>query len=537
MLLDIVQDAEREIQLVYQVYTKYINQYSIPGDWSDPPGFYNELLAAVRSHELLTHEQQKFLNFLLNNRDLITNFRRGVGVLTMNIPDRPGVEIKLSRTLDNQPDEITTGIKMVNHAEPLVYSVEIIDGNLVNSPDFEAKIINVEKTPSSDFETKIVPINITKKRKIVHVTNYIPPDGIKSSSLKSRVKLAIKSIDQSHQPNVLRLGCCFESVKKRPAGWTINKLTRSARTSNLSNRHLAYLHDMLQSAADMCDEDDIILYSNMDCCVTPGIYHNILNCDQPVMLFHRRDVKASNNLYKIFTRSYNLKHTGIDAVAMTKSTYIQFYKHMLPDMLIGEPHWDTVLNNLTTQHQIPHTRNTTCLYHIEHDMTWHNINLSPAGKYNKQLMHNCVEYGMIKDEMIQLESEQLNVIIVLQHDKNPQVYDLCEKLRGQETFIVQPVPTSTTSCVYQDIMYVNKTLLTLSDKQLHLDQTNAIVNLITLTNQHHMCINYYIFKQHKKTLEPDHIVTYNNFEPLDIYENINNPLYVHLNDHGLLESC
>lgn len=537
MLLAIVQDAEKEIQFIYNLYLKYVNQYNIPGNWPAADTFHKGLLSVISSRELLTTEQQKFLTFLLNNRDVLSSLRSGINANTLAIPDRPGIQIKLFDKLKENGSEVKILLEEMTEDN---YDVKVVDTNQVVTPDVDVKIVDVEtlsKTAPPSIDVNILPVNKTKPNKIIHVTNYIPTENIKSLSLKNRVNMSIKSIDSVRLTNVYRLGCCFEVVKASPPGWVIKKLERSAKTTGISTRHLAYLHDLLQSAADMCDQDDIILYSNMDCCVTPQIYQDIMSNQAPVMMFHRRDTKSTRSLYKLFTRPYTLKKTGVDAVAMTKSIYVQFYKHMLPDMVIGEPHWDTVFNNLTIENKIEHSRNTTALYHIEHEMTWHIHKLSAAGKYNKQLMHNCIEYGLIQDGTIELQSDTLNLIIDSQDSKIIQIYDLCEKLQGQETCIVQLSPETVTSCKYRDIRYVNKTVITLNDKQLHVDQTNALINLYTLTNQNYKRINFYIFKQNKKTLEPDHVIDYNTFEPYDIYENINNPLYIHLNDHGLLESC
>ena len=537
MLLGIVQDAEKEIQFIYNLYLKYVTQYNIPGDWPVANTFHKGLLSVIKSRKLLTTEQQKFLTFLLNNRDVLNSLRSGVNINTLVIPDRPSIQIKLfgkSKEKESEVKLLSEGTTEDN------YDVKIVDINRVVTPDVDVKIVDVEtlsKTVPSNIGVNVLPANITKPNKIVHVTNYIPLDSIKSPSLKNRVNMSLKSIEAAESTNVYRLGCCFENVENKPSGWSIKKLKRSAKTTGISTRHLAYLHDLLQAAATMCDEDDIILYSNMDCCVTPQIYQDIMGNQAPVILFHRRDTKPTKSLYKLFTRPYKLKQTGVDAVAMTKSMYVQFYKHMLPDMVIGEPHWDTVFNNLTIENKIEHSRNTTALYHIEHEMTWYTHKLSAAGVYNKQLMHNCIEYGLVQDNVIELQSDTLNIIIDSQDSKIAQIYELCEKLQGQETCIVQLSPETVTSCKYQDIWYVNKTVMTLNHKQLHVDQTNALINLYTLTNQNYKRINFYIFKQNKKTLEPDHVIDYNTFEPYDIYENINNPLYIHLNDHGLLESC
>lgn len=540
MLLDNVQDAEKEIQFIYNLYLKYVNQYNIPGDWPIADTFHKSLLSVISSRKLLTPEQQKFLTFLLNNRDVLSILKNGVIInpLVFRIPEHPGVQINLTSEVTKKSSEVQIIPGDVLDGK---YTVKIIDTNQATTAGIDMKIVNVECTTEnivSDVpEINLLSVNKTKSKRIVHVTNYIPPDSITSLCLKNRVNMSIKSIQGVATHNVYKLGCCFETVKDRPPGWVIKKLKRSAKTTGISTRHLAYLHDMLQTAADMCDEDDIILYSNMDCCITPQIYQDVMNNQAPVMMFHRRDTKPTKSLYKLFTHPYTLKQTGVDAVAMTKSVYVQFYKHMLPDMVIGEPHWDTVFNNLTIEHKIEYNRNTTTLYHIEHEMTWHTNKLSAAGQYNKQLMHNCIEYGLIQDGTIELQSDTLNIIIDSQDSKAMQIHELCEKLQGQETCIVQLSPETVTGSKYNNIKYVNKTVITLSSKQLHVDQTNALINLYTLTNQNYKRINFYIFKQNKKTLDPDHIIDYNTFEPYDIYENINNPLYIHLNDHGLLESC
>lgn len=354
---------------------------------------------------------------------------------------------------------------------------------------------------------------------------------ITSQGFKHRVNLTLKSIDSIVHNNVIKLAASSDK-SKRP-GWVHKQLGRSARTDGYSDRHLAYITDLLDVAIKhTTSEDDYILYSNLDCIVTPSIYKHIQESTSPVIEFHRRDIPRKGTLNNVFQSEYNVKHTGIDAFAIQVKFYKQVLKKILPDMFIGEPHWDTVLSNIIHQYITPE-KNTTSLYHIEHDQTWNTGRLSPAGKYNKQCMHNCVQYGLTPDQLISIRGEVYNILFTTPgYDTiiQPRLYN---ELVKNETILVcyikDDIPTD-----IKKLKYINKLYVTIDNRNTGIDQTNALTNKFVYTNPTYKQFNIYHNKTGKFTIDNVHKVYYNKYKPMNVYKN-NNNLTCYLNDNGMLQ--
>ena len=489
-----------EVQFIYSLYLQLTVRYLIPGDWCSADEFTDKFVNVMQRREPLSVDQSKFFNFLLDNRKTFHELKNGLQVAVVHTPD-------------------------VEHE----VQVRVVEAET----DSDVKIKLLPPVTEHNDNNKILHVKTNNLVKITHVVNMIDLDKLPPGDFESRVNLAIKSIESVNHQNVTRVAACYEHQKTRP-GWVYNQLPRSARTDRMGNRHLAYIHDMLQMSLHKND-NDYILYSNLDCAITPDMYTTILNSDKPVIEFHRRDVAPVSSLWKLFRQPYQLKHTGVDAVAMQIHVYRDLVSKMLPDMLIGEPHWDTVLSNIFKQHDITY-KNTTCLYHIEHEQAWSTQRLSAGGTHNKRHLHNCVEYGLIRDQLIELTGDCMNIVIDTQLHPGANIKKLCNTLNGQETSIVYFVSENSTEFRHMHIPFVNKIRTQLSPSQLHLNQTYCMINKMILSNPGFSQFNVYIFDDSKITLEPDHIISYNTFEPMNIYTN--KPKLSHyLNDQGLLQDC
>lgn len=396
-------------------------------------------------------------------------------------------------------------------------------------------------TVHDDNQIVVKPINIqtTCTTKIIHVVNMVNLKTVTNPDLKNRLMLGVQSIEAVDHSNVTRLAACYDNHKKnkRP-GWTYTRLTRCASTDNLGTRHLAYFHDLFKQALHHCESDtDYILYTNLDCMITPNMYENILSSGSPVIELHRRDTRESSDLHKIFTSPYTIKQTGVDGFAIQAAMYHEFVEKMFPDMLIGEPHWDTTLSNLFANNKTS-TKDSRCMYHVIHEQAWDVNNLSPGGLYNRQHMHNCIEYGLIEDKHIQFSGDSLEVVINYESDETtPQVNKLVTSLSNKEVLIVNVLPIDHPKPSRLNPRFINIQTVHLDHTQQHVDQTNALINKVVLTNPWYSTYNIHIHKQHKKTLEPDMIIHYNNFEPMNIYEHTNQHLSCYMNDQGLLQDC
>jgi hypothetical protein len=243
-------------------------------------------------------------------------------------------------------------------------------------------------------------------RKVIHVVNLLCPHSLKNKDLAHRVSLTLKSIEEADRSRVILLGCVSQKIRRK--GWEIKKLQRDA-TTELGNRiDAAYLKDMLDAAGELAEKGDIIFYSNLDCPVHPDIYQNLLSEPSPVTEFIRRDVSPSpscdgpiTDYREIFHLPFVNYSIGVDGVAFTKEGFSDF-REIIPDFVIGEPHWDTAVSGIL--HQAGAVKqNTEDLYHITHPQQWDDSNLSEGGKHNKHLYRSAVEYGLMADHLISIK--------------------------------------------------------------------------------------------------------------------------------------
>lgn len=477
-----------EVQYVYRLFLKLVDQYNIPGPWTSPEEFTSEFVSNFQNKQPLTPNQSRFFNFLLDNRQTLHELKTGLRVN----------ELDNDRLLDN-------------------IQVQVIQNENVNNQVLIRPLDGLTHESSS---------------KIIHVVNMIPITNSLDGTFKTRIKLGVQSIEHNNHPRVIPLACSVESIKLRKQ-WRSHRLTRSAKTDGLGARHLAYLHDLLDAALECCDDDsDYILYSNLDCAITPSIYEQILTCGKPVVEFHRRDVELKSNLHKLFTQPYELKRTGVDAFATRAGVYRDYIKPLLPDMLIGEPHWDTVLSHLAHRENIS-CKSTTGLYHPIHEQAWSSRDLSAGGKHNKQHLYNSIEYGIIPDQVLELPIDKLNIIIN-QSTNTDTVSDLCNRLSGQEIIVVNY--TDLSNLPGHELPFVNYHDIHITSTMHGVDQTNAIINKLVLCNEHCENFDIYILSDDQITVAPTYTISYNNYKPMNIYKN-NNKLYCYLNDDGLLERC
>jgi len=239
-------------------------------------------------------------------------------------------------------------------------------------------------------------------KKIVHVVNFIDPDDISNESLKKRVSLCIESISKSISNNVMVLACS-ETDCKVPLGWKFVKLKRSAKSNLKSKKDFAFLKDMLSEASCLISDEDIILYTNMDCIVSQSIYQNILSNNKDVIEFLRRDISFPENLESIYKLNYSIYEIGVDGIAIRNYVYKKI-KDKLPDFVIGEPHWDTCYSGILNKH-FNVEQNTKDLFHITHNQEWDDSNLSYAGKYNKKLYLDSISFGLMDDVLINIKKQ------------------------------------------------------------------------------------------------------------------------------------
>ncbi len=266
----------------------------------------------------------------------------------------------------------------------------------------------------------------SRPSKVIHVVNLIDPSKIKNKDLKKRIELTLESIEKAKDKNVILLGCSSETISREK--WRIHKLNRDAKTELKSNKDFAFLNDMLNAASKLAKKGDIIFYSNLDCPIHPDTYKNLINDNENITEFIRRDIPEVKSYADIFKQSFKNYEIGVDGIAI-KNELFKKSKKLFPDFVIGEPHWDTAISGILHQAYGVH-QNTKDLYHIKHDQQWDDQNLTFAGKHNKSLYRSSIEYGLMADELISIKKNCAIVLLkhTLSEKNNKIIIDNLQKL-------------------------------------------------------------------------------------------------------------
>lgn len=225
--------------------------------------------------------------------------------------------------------------------------------------------------------------------KIIHVINYLDPLTVECEHLSYRLWLADQSINQAvDQHEVLHLSCVTDPGTRVTRGIK-QKLNRH----DDSDRKLPYIKDMFSVALKSARPDDMILYTNADCVVSPDIYTNIKAANKQVIMYHRVDTHVAETVDEMLSQSGQVLVTGVDGF-MISARVLKHVLTDLPDFLIGSPYWDLVL----TEQLKPHNPgvNTTDLWHVRHDKSWSLREPDVSTKHNIQLANGLLPRYMFK---------------------------------------------------------------------------------------------------------------------------------------------
>ena len=244
--------------------------------------------------------------------------------------------------------------------------------------------------------------------RVIHVTNLLNPRKVKDFNSQARLSLSLASIKKASRSKVSLLGCSSDPSLEIQ-DWETVHLSRDAKSAFGVSKDFAFLKDMLDAAADLVGLNDLIFYSNLDCPLSPAVYDNLLNNNEDVTEFLRRDIELPSSYSDIFNAPYSLYEIGVDGLSIRKSTYLEI-RDKLPDCVIGEPHWDTAYSGILHKHYEVY-QNTSDLYHIKHAQQWDDALLSAAGNHNKRLYQESISYELMDDELISLKKQSALIVL------------------------------------------------------------------------------------------------------------------------------
>ncbi len=177
---------------------------------------------------------------------------------------------------------------------------------------------------------------------------------------------------------------------------------------------------------------DIVFYSNSDCCVGPKTYARLLCQENPVVQYHRLDVKGwPTDLDQVYNFDCEVSVTGVDGLSFTKEFYDGFLTKVDLNFYLGEPFWDVAVCGYLRKngHEIYNSRD---LYHPIHGKTWDSNNLTDAGRHNNILYRDYLEYVGLKSRELSFPSIKMSVIVVIYGDNDDRYYSLKKNLSRLE---------------------------------------------------------------------------------------------------------
>jgi hypothetical protein len=160
---------------------------------------------------------------------------------------------------------------------------------------------------------------------------------------------------------------------------------RSSATLGDSRGHF-FLKDIIDHAASLAADDDVIAYTNSDIMLMPGITWELLKvttcaCGYRWDFSEPQEFEPTHE--DLGTRGS--KYVGSDIFAFRKSWWLDV-KDQLPDFLVGYEAWDKVFRHLVEEHKGAVL--DSCIAHVRHSSFWEtaeNKRRHPCQLYNCNL--------------------------------------------------------------------------------------------------------------------------------------------------------
>ncbi len=268
------------------------------------------------------------------------------------------------------------------------------------------------------------PFDKIQISKLVHIVS--PVCNQSNKGLIRRQSFAMESIEKSKQSkSVLKIAAFVPTEYDDGKGglspaWDTVRLSRDAESDIGHNRPLPFLLDMLDNAYEHCSLSGIIIYSNIDCIISENFYKNIETSKRDYIEFYRQDINGIPSKYEdAFTLGKAHILHGVDAFAISARFYAKI-RHMIPDLVIGEPYWDAVISGLMKEHTNV-SQNTTDLFHIRHETTWDMNELNCGGQHNRECLDDLFNSGLITHTQCEIRAK---TIIVRAHSEKDTDYDV-----------------------------------------------------------------------------------------------------------------
>ncbi len=145
---------------------------------------------------------------------------------------------------------------------------------------------------------------------------------------------------------------------------------------------LPFLHDMIDKAAEKAADDDVLLLTNADICLVPGLARQITDaCKKHGSAFcHRWDFKKVRTHIQQHEIVMGKWYPGCDLFAVTKHWWKQ-NKDSLPEFVLGRECWDWVFRELVKKTGGVEIKKG--IYHEKHPSKWEQQRNLPGNLHNR----------------------------------------------------------------------------------------------------------------------------------------------------------
>lgn len=171
-----------------------------------------------------------------------------------------------------------------------------------------------------------------------------------------------------------------------PGQWVSHRVDDSKLSRNSKSlgdpRGVPFVSDLLNAAAAGAADNDLILLTNDDTCLAPGLGRTLLSLRPECSWGHRHDFDGWETPPGLWDIVNAPQYPGVDLFCMT-ARFWREHQHEYPDMVLGSNEWDLVMRELMRENggvEIP-----SCCYHWTHVTYWSMNKQNPGNVYNRRL--------------------------------------------------------------------------------------------------------------------------------------------------------
>jgi hypothetical protein len=252
------------------------------------------------------------------------------------------------------------------------------------------------KAPTQE-DVYIRPVYKVTPKTVFRKKNYISPKpvdckifhGIGVSNFKKRSRLWK---EQQHTLDVLKNiedDPCYKIVLFGDKNYVdegdfeLVRLNRTGKTDVPEcTKNLPFLKDILNGISDLAEDDDWLMFSNVDCYPSEMVYKDLLNKDCDFVEYRRTNtIEVGKDRVALW---------GVDAFAIKKSLWVSL-RDEFPELIIGALYWDQYLYTFVRYHKLSITVDVETFYHKDHEKTWDYYNPDPGDWYNINITNEFFE--------------------------------------------------------------------------------------------------------------------------------------------------